>query len=457
MNATSNAHLLTLGLAAMTCAALAAVGWRHRHEAGAVLFGPLMLAIAGWTVMYGLELAAAAPEVKLRWAELQYLCIPFVPVLWMLFLHAYASAGDPPDHRLLPLLLALPVLTALLAATNRYHGLVLREAVLDVSGPFAVLVRHFGWWFWVHTAYSYGLLAAGCLCLLQAVRGSPNHFHSQAGPLLLAGILPWIGNAVYIFGWSPLEPAIDPTPLSFTASGLLLAWAVFRGRLLDVVPIGHDAVIRSMPDSVILLDRFNRIIDLNPAARSLIGEQGRVIGRPAAELFGAWPHLVQRYGDTAELHEELELALGAKPRVLDVRISPILRSGRMVARLFLLRDITAHRQAQEEKLKSEKLKGALEMAGAVCHKLNQPIQGISGYAELLLLKIAPGDEGYQKVKRIKEQAERMGAITQKLMGITRYRTASYTLGETIVDIDRSAGQDSAEIEPPLPAPDDHAP
>ena len=32
----------------------------------------------------------------------------------------------------------------------------------------------------------------------------------------------------------------------------------------------------------------------------------------------------------------------------------------------------------------------------------------------------------------------MGEITNKLMGITRYRTARYTSGETIVDIDRSS-------------------
>jgi C4-dicarboxylate-specific signal transduction histidine kinase len=78
------------------------------------------------------------------------------------------------------------------------------------------------------------------------------------------------------------------------------------------------------------------------------------------------------------------------------------------------------------------------MAGAVCHKLNQPIQGISGYAELLMLKVAPDDPLYKKIAGIKSQTEKMGEITNKLMGITRYRTARYTAGETIVDIDQSS-------------------
>ena len=34
-------------------------------------------------------------------------------------------------------------------------------------------------------------------------------------------------------------------------------------------------------------------------------------------------------------------------------------------------------------LEEEKLRGVLEMAGAICHELNQPMQAISGYADLL--------------------------------------------------------------------------
>ena len=135
---------------------------------------------------------------------------------------------------------------------------------------------------------------------------------------------------------------------------------------------------------------------------------------------------------------DIELDLDEGRGVFHLRIAPIRRHGRRVARLFILQDITASRHAQDDRLDSEKLKAALEMAGAVCHKLNQPIQGISGYAELLMLKVAPDDPLYKKIAGIKSQTEKMGEITNKLMGITRYRTARYTSGETIVDIDQSS-------------------
>ena len=58
-----------------------------------------------------------------------------------------------------------------------------------------------------------------------------------------------------------------------------------------------------------------------------------------------------------------------------------------------------------------------------------------------MLKMAPEDPLYPKMVGILDQAEKMGAITNKLMGITRYRTARYTSGETIVDIDPKSPSD----------------
>jgi len=88
----------------------------------------------------------------------------------------------------------------------------------------------------------------------------------------------------------------------------------------------------------------------------------------------------------------------------------------------------------------EKLRGALEMAGATCHEFNQPMQVISGYAELLLRDKSETDPGYEELKRIKQASDRMIEITRKLMLITRYETRRYVGGTTIIDIDKSSSQ-----------------
>lgn len=104
----------------------------------------------------------------------------------------------------------------------------------------------------------------------------------------------------------------------------------------------------------------------------------------------------------------------------------------------LMREIDKRRQAEEKLLYSEKLQGVLEMAGAICHELNQPLQSISGYSELLLKNITEDDQHYGKIKVIKEQADRLKKITGKLAGITRYETKDYLQGIKIIDIDKAS-------------------
>jgi CheY-like chemotaxis protein len=92
----------------------------------------------------------------------------------------------------------------------------------------------------------------------------------------------------------------------------------------------------------------------------------------------------------------------------------------------------------------EKLRGVVEMAGATCHEFNQPMQVISGYAELLLKQIPQGSPLYGKVLKIKEASETMAEITNKLQQITRYETREYFDGIKIIDIDKAS---QAETEP----------
>ena len=102
-------------------------------------------------------------------------------------------------------------------------------------------------------------------------------------------------------------------------------------------------------------------------------------------------------------------------------------------------EIALHRHRSEsERIYREKLQAVLETAGAICHELNQPIMAISGNAELLMYTLDPDNPIYPKIAKIKSQVERMGNITHKLMGITRYETKAYTNGECIVDIEKSS-------------------
>ncbi len=97
-------------------------------------------------------------------------------------------------------------------------------------------------------------------------------------------------------------------------------------------------------------------------------------------------------------------------------------------------DISIRKAAEKETYEKERLQGVLEMAGAVCHEINQPLQAILGYSELLLMSSKSKEVEKNGISAIKRQAGRLGKITQKLSKITRYRTLDYPGNTKIVDI-----------------------
>ena len=67
---------------------------------------------------------------------------------------------------------------------------------------------------------------------------------SQIGLALLAILVPFIGNIVYVSPLNP-QPGLDWTPFRFTIAGLLFAVSLFRYQLIKIEPMAHKAVLRT--------------------------------------------------------------------------------------------------------------------------------------------------------------------------------------------------------------------
>lgn len=106
--------------------------------------------------------------------------------------------------------------------------------------------------------------------------------------------------------------------------------------------------------------------------------------------------------------------------------------------LARIKSVLIQKKLEKRIMEKEKLNGVLEMAGGICHDLNQPMQVVSGYSELLLMDMGKENLAYPYIKMIKEQIDEMGSITRKLMRITKYETKDYTEGSIIIDIDKAA-------------------
>ncbi len=277
-------YVLPLVIAAVASGAIAFFAWRRRPAPGAMSLVYLMLAACEWSLGYALGMASAALPAKVFWARVQYFGIIGVPTMWLILVLRYTNREKWLTRRNRLLLAMMPLLTLLLVWTNDSHGLIWSDTGLDTVGSFSVLYLTYGAFFWVWVIYSYTLVLLGSALILQALVRSPHLYRRQAVALLIAALAPWVGNVLRVSGLNPF-PHLDLTNFAFTLSGLTAAWAMFRLRLLDIVPVARDAVIENMSDGVIVLDVQHRILDLNPAAQQIIGQpDAEVIGRPAAEM-----------------------------------------------------------------------------------------------------------------------------------------------------------------------------
>ena len=329
--------LVAVGLAVM----VAMLAWQRRATPGATPLALIMLAVAVWAGLTLLELAVVGFQSKLFFGKLEYLGIANVPPLWLVFALSYCGLQRFLTRRNLILLWIIPVITVVLALTNDLHAWMwfVTENSPELGRSLNYSLR--GWWWYIALIYAYALLLAGTLILVRTALSYRHELRRQMWVLLAAVLLPWAANVLHFFNLDLL--GADLTPLAFSVSGVILAFGVLRFQLFDLAPVARDLLIENMNDGVIVLDRENRIVDMNPAARGFLGVSEAPIGLGGQQVFARWPELVEQFreAEQAQVEVRLDSTTAAEPVDLELRISPLHdRRGQLIGRLITLHDIT---------------------------------------------------------------------------------------------------------------------
>ena len=99
----------------------------------------------------------------------------------------------------------------------------------------------------------------------------------------LTPLLPLLANAVYlsgIMGWS-----VDPTPLLTVGAMLALRGAIFRGGLLEPLPVSPREFVHQLPLGIVLTDPAGAVVELNDVAAARLGVFERdALGSRLADL-----------------------------------------------------------------------------------------------------------------------------------------------------------------------------
>jgi PAS domain S-box-containing protein len=212
-----------------------------------------------------------------------------------------------------------------------------------------------------------------------------------------------------------------------------------------------DTLINTIPNPIYFKGQSGAFLGCNNVfANNVLGlTRDRIIGARPQDLPDQIPP------DLAATYQRQEMAMAAKGdiHIFEAQVqcadgsirdflfsmAPILnQNDQSMDIVTVLSDLTDKNRAAEDRLQNEKLEGVLETAGGICHELNQPLQALSGYLELLAVRTEPGDDLFIYIEKALAQVERMRTITAKLQGITHYESMAYTERTKIIDIHKSS-------------------
>jgi PAS domain S-box-containing protein len=378
-----NLYVLSLLVAGLVSGVVAAIAWRRRSVTAGRELALLMLAAAVWSLAQCVEASVTTHLGKISWSTVSYLGSQTIPVLFLLVVLRYTGQDHWLNSRRIAMLLVLPGLSILMAATNGLHGLVWPQVTLvDTHLGIAAIYQH-GIWFWTQTLYSYALVLIGLTLLFRAFRRTPSVYSWQAKLLFFAALVPLAGHIVYAFG--PAEVAYaDITPIAFSVTGVLITTALLRYRLLDLRPLASKVLYAGIQDAILAVDTDDRIVDMNPAAARIVGEAAdRAVGQPVSQLYPVLPGLRECLAQNGEeTPREVSIVNSGTSAYYDLRVWPLRDlSDHMLGRLITLHDVTDFKMSQDElRMINAELDG---YAHTVSHDLKGPLTTVTLAAQAL--------------------------------------------------------------------------
>lgn len=405
-----------LFLAASLCWLSLAILWPQRGFTSTAALMGLALSSSMWALSYGLSLSSldlydplgnAASGQPSLWPVISQLSeLWFAPCygIFVLYHHRYRLTRSS-----VTVLSALPLLHSLLLLSNPTEAVT----ALRLPSNWAVL----------HYSYSYVMLSLGVVLLPRtsfayvSQRTSSGLWHWQRWEaysyLPLAGIVSMLGISLDVFLSQPVHLA----PLSASVSTALLVRYTLRHQLVNIAPVARSAVVESISQGVLVVDRAGHIVDVNQAAKNLLGlEASAILSQPAEEVFAKKQGIIGHYRDVAQT--ELE-TLRAGGRAFDIRISPLLYRQRNYGQVVVLRDVTERVEFEQE---LRRAKGAAEAASYaksqflanMSHELRTPLTAIIGFSELLMSQDLE-TEHHEYVQEIHQAGKHLFAIVSDVI------------------------------------------
>ena len=298
-------------------------------------------------------------------------------------------------------LFIIPIISLLILWTNDYHHLFYKQystSIADtVYGPYMV----------IHNIYSYILLGLGIIYMLKFSIKNSGFFSKQSLLIVLGVSVPVIVNILGTFKIIPMS--IYVTPITFTITIICCAIAIFKFQFLNVTPIALQKIVDRISDGYVVLDDNNVITDFNKTFLDIFKLSSDDIRSKNFIRFlqqrKISDQVVEKISKSIKKANSTETTVSFEQQFVEIRkyfrieITPINSDNNSLGTLFLLKDITQHKEDMETiknnqdiLMERERLAGLGQLIGGIAHNLKTPIMSIAGATQGLENLIKEYDE-----------------------------------------------------------------
>jgi len=388
---------------------------------------------------HAMEIGTTSPASKYLCFKSQYVLLAVVATIWLAFTLHYIHENYRFTPRTIVLLSILPVVIALLAATNNVHHLLWTGNFAPSANSFLVIYGAKPV-FWLSAACIGAVFVYGVFLLGRQMGRMEETVRGDAFSILLAAVIVLI---FAVFTAANVERH-SPYPLSPLGFGFLIAFIViilgFRYlRTIYIRPMAQQAAIDSMAEALIAVDNHARVFYMNKAGEKLTGfTLSNAYQRPLKELLPSWPQEILNIVQQPHWQvKEIKVEDNGNSFWYEIGLSPVNDSvGNLMGQVLLIQDVTFRIKAEDEKREIERksqlasrLATVGQMAAGICHEINNPLTTVIGYSDLLAHGDLPSNVK-QEVGYISEAGRRVADIVRQLLAFARNAQPI----KTVVDI-----------------------
>lgn len=292
-------------------------------------------------------------------------------------------------------LFVVPIITVLMACTNPWHHLyyvqfsVIKSQI--VFGPYLL----------VSGAYNYICLMGAMIYMIQfGFKNRTPLYLKQCFFFTLSGFVPLVISLVATFG--NVDLPITATPLSFLATAICNAMAIYGLHVLDISPVATRHILDAISDSYVVLNDAGYVVTYNRRFGELFAkeygiEEGTQLGENMKRSKSGAKNVIFRLMAALESSKQGKTHISYEQSItindcgetnayyFVVDISPLEINGQISGYVILFKDITRLRESmkrlqasQERMVEQERFAFLGQMIGGLAHNLKTPIMSISG-------------------------------------------------------------------------------